>query len=108
MGKKMDRINKKILLEGLEPAATTFRAQKDFLRISIEECSRFARAFEEFQDLLLDGYNISLISQRGRYRYPHPDRDRRIMEKALGTKYGQEHLEKIFIQNRKGLHMVEW
>ena len=45
-----------------------------------------------------------MISQRGRYRYLHPDRDRRVTEKSLGTNYGQEHLEKIFIQNGKELH----
>ena len=101
--KKMDRINKKIMQEGLRPTATTFQTQKDFLRNAINECSRSARTFEEFQNLLLEDYNISVISQRERYRYLHPDRDRRITEKALGTKYGQEYLEKIFIQNGKGL-----
>ena len=93
--KKLDRINKKIVQEGLRPAATTFQTQKDFLRNAIKECSRSAGTFEEFQSLLLENYNISVISQRGRYRYLHPDRDRRITEKALGTKYGREHLEKI-------------
>lgn len=100
--KKLERINKKIVQEGLRPAATTFQTQKDFLRDSIKECSRSAKTFEEFQSLLLENYGISVISQRGRYRYLHPDRDRRITEKALGTKYGRENLEKIFIQNRKG------
>lgn len=101
--KKLDRINKKIVQEGLRPAATTFQTQKDFLRNAIKECSRSAGTFEEFQSLLLENYNISVISQRGRYRYLHPDRDRRITEKALGTKYGREYLEKIFIHNGKGL-----
>ena len=101
--KKLDRINKKIVQEGLRPAATTFQTQKDFLRDAIKECSRSARTFEEFQSLLLENYNISVISQRGRYRYLHPDRDRRITEKALGTKYGRENLEKIFIHNGKVL-----
>lgn len=101
--KKLDQINKKIVEEGLRPTATTFQTQKDFLRNAINECSRSAGTFEEFQSLLLENYNISVISQRGRYRYLHPDRDRRITEKALGTKYGREYLEKIFIQNEKGL-----
>ena len=101
--KKLDRINKKIVQEGLRPAATTFQTQKDFLRDAIKECSRSAGTFEEFQSLLLENYNISVISQRGRYRYLHPDRDRRITEKALGTKYGRENLEKIFIHNGKVL-----
>lgn len=42
-----------------------------------------------------------MLSQRGRYRYLHPDRDRRITEKALGTNYGKEHLEERFLQNKK-------
>lgn len=74
--KKMDQINKKIMQEGLRPTATTFQTQKDFLRNAINECSRSARTFEKFQNLLLQDYNISIISQRGRYRYLHPDRDR--------------------------------
>lgn len=103
--KKLNRINKKIVQEGLQPAATTFQTQKDFLRNAIKECSRSARTFEEFQSLLLENYNISVISQRGRYRYLHPDHDRRITGKALGTRYGREYLGKIFIQNGKGLQM---
>lgn len=100
---KMDKINKKITAEGLRPSATTFQTQKDFLRKAIEDCSRKAQDFEEFQSLLLENYNISVISQRGRYRYLHPDRSQRITEKALGTDYGRDHLEEIFSQNVEGI-----
>ncbi|OUP67357.1 relaxase/mobilization nuclease [Drancourtella sp. An177] len=100
---KMDKINKKITAEGLRSSATTFQTQKDFLRKAIEDCSRQARDFEEFQSLLLENYNISVISQRGRYRYLHPDRSQRITEKALGTDYGRDHLEEIFSRNVKGI-----
>lgn len=99
---KMDKVNKKITAEGLRPSATTFQTQKDFLRKAIEDCSRKARDFEEFQSLLLENYNISVISQRGRYRYLHPDRSQRITEKALGTDYGRDHLEELFSRNEKG------
>lgn len=44
--------------------------------------------------------NISVLLQRGRYRYLHPGRDRRITEKALGTHYGKEYLEQCFSRNR--------
>lgn len=100
---KMDKVNKKITAEGLSPSATTFQTQKDFLRKAIEDCSRKARDFEEFQSLLLENYNISVISQRGRYRYLHPDRSQRVTEKALGTDYGRDHLEEIFSRNVKGI-----
>lgn len=100
---KMDKVNKKITAEGLRPSATAFQTQKDFLRKAIEDCSRRARNFEEFQSLLLENYNISVISQRGRYRYLHPDRSQRITEKALGTDYGRDHLEELFSRNVKGI-----
>ena len=101
---KMEKINKKITAEGLRPSATTFQTQKDFLRKAIEDCSREAKNFEEFQSLLLENYNISVISQRGRYRYLHPDRSQRITEKALGTDYGRDHLEELFSRNVKVIH----
>ena len=102
--KKIEQMNQAIKKEGLTPTATVFQTQKDFLRKAIKECSRGARSFEEFQDLLLEDYNISVISQRGRYRYLHPDRNQRITEKALGTDYGREYLEGLFVRNAKMLH----
>ena len=101
--KKLDQVNKKIKAAGIKPAATVFQTQKDDIRNAVAECSRSAGNFEEFQNLLLENYNISVISQRGRYRYLHPDRDRRITEKSLGTDYGREHLEEIFRRNAKTL-----
>ena len=102
--KKIEQMNQAIKKEGLTLTATVFQTQKDFLRKAIKECSRIARSFEEFQNLLLEDYNISVISRRGRYRYLHPDRNQRITEKALGTDYGREYLEGLFVRNAKMLH----
>ena len=102
--KKIEQMNQAIKKEGLKPTAAVFQTQKDFLRKAIKECSRSAQSFEEFQDFLLEDYNISVISQRGRYRYLHPDRNQRITEKALGTDYGREYLEGLFVRNAKMLH----
>ena len=79
----MEKINNKITAEGLKPSATTFQTQKEFLRKAIKDCSREAKNFEAFQSLLLENYNISVISQRGMYRYLHPTASQRITEKAL-------------------------
>lgn len=65
--RKMGGLNKIIVQERLNPTAATFQTQKDFLQIAIKEYSRSARTFEYFQNLLLEDYNISSISQRGRY-----------------------------------------
>ncbi|SCI64692.1 Uncharacterised protein [uncultured Clostridium sp.] len=58
----------------------------------------YSKNFQEFQSLLFEKYQISVIEERGRYRYLHPDRNKRITEKALGTQYGKEHLEQLFLR----------
>ena len=88
--KKLEETNKKIIADGLKPTATTFQTQKQELRNAIEECSSHSKNFQESQSLLLEKYQISVIEERGRYRYLHPDRDKRITEKALGTQYGND------------------
>ena len=54
--------------------------------------------FDEFQSKLLELFQISVIEHRGRYSYLHPDRQKRISERALGTRYGKEHLEQTFLR----------
>lgn len=94
--KKLDELNKEIIADGLTPAKTVFQTQKQFLRDAIDECAPLAKDFDEFQSLLLEKYNISVIESRGRYRYLHPERDQRTTEKSLGSHYGKEYLEQIF------------
>lgn len=98
--KKLEEVNQQIEKSGMKPASTVFQTQKDELRKAIEKCSEKAKSFEEFQALLLEESNISVLLQRGRYRYLHPGRDRQITEKALGTHYGKEYLEQCFSRNR--------
>lgn len=93
---ELDKVNKKIRAAGLKPASTVFQTQKQFLRDAIDECSLLSGSFDEFQSLLLDRYNISVIEKRGSYRYLHPDRDRRISAESLGANYGKAYLEQQF------------
>lgn len=101
--KNLEQINREIVQKGLKPAATTFQTQKDFLREAIEECAKSAKSFKEFQSVLLEDYNIAVLSKRDRFSYQHPDRNKMITERALGTDYGREHLEEIFARNEKRL-----
>lgn len=94
--KKLDELNKQIISDGFKPATTVYQTQKQFLRDAIDECSSVAKNFENFQSLLLEKYNISVVESRGRYRYLHPERDKRTTEKALGSHYGKQYLEQIF------------
>lgn len=95
---KLEKTNKKIIADGFKPTSTTFQTQKQDLRNAIEKCAALSNNFEEFQSRLLEKYHISVIEQRGRYSYLHPDRERRITERALGTRYGKERLEQIFLR----------
>lgn len=95
---KLEKTNKKIIADGFKPTSTIFQTQKQDIRNAIEECAALSNNFEEFQSRLLEKYQISVIEQRGRYSYLHPDRERRITERALGTRYGKERLEQIFLR----------
>ena len=93
---QMDKTNEKIRAAGLKPTSTVFQTQKQFLRDAIDDCSQISGSFDEFQSLLLDRYNISVIEKRGSYRYLHPNRDRRISSESLGANYGKEYLKQQF------------
>ena len=75
-----------------------FLTQKEYLRNAIDECAATSNSFDEFQSKLLEQFQISVIDHRGRYSYLHPDRQKRITERALGTRYGKEHLEQTFLR----------
>ena len=95
---KLDEINQKIIEDGLKPTSTVFLTQKEYLRNAIDECASTSNSFDEFQSKLLEQFQISVIEHRGRYSYLHPDRQKRISERALGTRYGKEHLEQAFLR----------
>ena len=90
---KLNEINQKIIEDGLKPTSTVFLTQKEYLRNAIDECAATSNSFDEFQSKLLEQFQISVIDHRGRYSYLHPDRQKRITERVLGTRYGKEYLE---------------
>ena len=95
---QLEKINHKIMEDGLTPTSTVFQTQKQYLRNAIDACAALSDSFEEFQSKLLEQYQISVTEHRGRYSYLHPDRQKRISECSLGTRYGKQHLEQAFLQ----------
>lgn len=87
--KKLDKINQEIIDSGLKPTSGKFQTQKQYLRDAIDECAPVCKNFEEFQSVLFEKYQISVTDHRGRYSYLHPERNKRITERALGTRYGK-------------------
>ena len=98
--KKLDKINQEIIDSGLKPASEKFQTQKQYLRDAIDECAPVCKNFEEFQSVLFEKYQISVTDHRGRYSYLHPERNKRITERTLGTRYGKEHLKQVFTSKR--------
>lgn len=97
----LDRLNEKIIADGLKPRTTVFQTQKDYLRNAIEDISSTAENMAEFQDGLSEKYKIILTDKRGRFSYLHPERNKNISERAFGTLYGKEHLTQLFEENKK-------
>lgn len=58
---------------------------------------------EDFKNGLKEKYHITLTDRRERFSYLHPDRDRNITDRALGTNYGKDYLMKLFEQNQNCL-----
>ena len=58
-----------------------------------------AASQEEFSRLLSEKYNITFKVSRGRYSYLHPNRQKYITGRNLGTLYEENHLLQIFQEN---------
>lgn len=97
--KNLEKRNKLLQSEGLTPRKTEFQTQKDFLRLAIDEAARTAQNIKEFEQILSEKYNVTFKVSRGRFSYLHPDRDKYITERMLGTRYESESLLKRFAEN---------
>ena len=97
--KKLDEHNAELKKKGLTPRQTTFQTEKQYLRDAIDTVASQATSQEEFSRLLSEKYNITFKVSRGRYSYLHPDRQKYITGRNLGTLYEENHLLQIFQEN---------
>lgn len=102
---KLDKLNEKIIEDGLTPMKTKFQTQKQFLRDAIDDAASSATSPEMFRTILLERYGIKLTESRGRYSYLHPERNKNITGRALGTRYEKESLLARFMENEKAARM---
>ena len=70
-----------------------------YLRDAIDTVASQATSQEEFSRLLSDRYNITFKVSRGRYSYLHPNRQKYITGRNLGTLYEENHLLQVFQEN---------
>lgn len=97
--KNLDEHNTELKKKGLTPRQTTFQTEKQYLRDAIDTVVLQASSQEEFSRLLAEKYNITFKVSRGRYSYLHPNRQKYITGRNLGTLYEENHLLQIFQEN---------
>ncbi|NCB92436.1 MAG: rlx protein [Clostridia bacterium] len=97
---KLDKLNEQILADGLKPRNTTFQTQKQFLRKSIDQACASSVSLEELKKTLQEKYQIILTEHRGRFSYLHPERNKNITGRALGTHYDRDYVIQRLEKNR--------
>ena len=100
---KLDKLNQKMLEDGITPKETRYQTEKQFLRDAIDDATSTAKSPEEFAQILDKKYHIIFKISRNRYSYLHPGRKKYITGRNLGTRYEEDFLLKTFKENAKSL-----
>ena len=100
---KLDKLNQKMLEDGITPKETRYQTEKQFLRDAIDDATSTAKSPEEFAQILDKKYHIIFKISRNRYSYLHPDRKKYITGRNLGTRYEEDFLLQTFKENEKSL-----
>ena len=99
----LDKLNQKMLEDGITPKETRYQTEKQFLRDAIDDAASTARSPEEFAKILDEKYHIIFKISRNRYSYLHPGRKKYITGRNLGTRYEEDFLLQAFKENAKSL-----
>ena len=100
---KLDKLNQKMLEDGITPKETRYQTEKQFLRDAIDDAASTAKSPEEFAQILDKKYHIIFKISRNRYSYLHPGRKKYITGRNLGTRYEEDFLLQTFKENEKSL-----
>ena len=90
-----------MLSKGIAPRQTVFQTQKEYLRTAIAYAAASSCNIEQFQATLLKNYQITLKVSRGRFSYLHPERNKFITGRALGSHYTEDHLFSIWEKQKE-------
>ena len=99
----LDKLNQKMLEDGITPKETRYQTEKQFLRDAIDDAASTAKSPEEFAKILDEKYHIIFKISRNRYSYLHPGRKKYITGRNLGTRYEEDFLLQTFKENAKSL-----
>lgn len=98
---KLDELNERIRAAQMKPTQTVFQTQKQFLRESVKSAAERASSLEEFKKLMQDDYGIAVKDRRGRFSYLHPERQKYITDRALGSDFEKEKILEIIRMNMR-------
>lgn len=98
---KLDTLNDQIIADGMKPRTTKYQTQKQFLRDAIADTASRARSLDEFKSELMEKYGITLKVSRGRFSYLHPERQKYITARNLGSNFDKDHLLAVLAENEK-------
>ena len=104
--RKLEERNRQMLSEGITPRTIIFQTQKEYLRVSIDEVAASAHDLKEFEQILSEKFNIKFKLSRGRFSYLHPDREKPVTGRSLGTHYEKDYLMEV-IGNHSRLENIE-
>ncbi len=104
--RKLEERNRQMLSEGITPRTIIFQTQKEYLRVSIDEAAASAHDLKEFEQILSEKFNIKFKISRGRFSYLHPDREKPVTGRSLGTHYEKDYLMEV-IGNHSRLENIE-
>lgn len=96
---KLDKLNQKMLEDGITPKETRYQTEKQFLRDAIDDAASTAKSPEEFAQILDKKYHIIFKISRNRYSYLHPGRKNisldEISEHDMKRIFYYRHLRKM-------------
>ncbi len=93
---KMDRLNREMQADGVEPIKTKYQTKLEEIRTAIDSVIGEVHTFEQFQSRMQQDYGVLVKESRGRWSYLPIGRNQYITERTLGTDYGKESLEKRY------------
>lgn len=99
--KHFDERNSQNRHTGSTDNQSKYENTKDKLRAAITACMLQAHSMDEFKDLLLQQYGIIVKESRGRFSYLHPDRNKPITSRMLGTDFEKEFIERYIATHQE-------
>ena len=95
----LDKLNQKMLEDGITPKETRYQTEKQFLRDAIDDAASTAKSPEEFAQILDKKYHIIFKISRNRYSYLHPGKKNisldEISEHDMKRIFYYRHLRKM-------------